>query len=552
MRVVIAWMMLAMPLMAQHMNELPYFGSWNTGEFQLADGQDTGYHPDWQLEQMAQGRHIYPTFEIITDTLPTNIRANRAAYYEPMWTHAKAEGLPLVLIGRNYEGMFGKLQPWTDMTTGQDHPFLELADGTIVEKASPWNQHVHHWYDLGLRFGQWLEAEYASDYPDVPWVYLGNNNEAGIAKYHEAVNDIAKPTYLEGVNKFIVTREMWQGYRLRRMRFIQGLNDGCPSWAGKMKIYAYSGFGNEFGAVEGQPDSWGRYRFPWVGADGDTEYIGYSVTANIGYLHSWSNHSPHKVRSPQVEACNAKYAMDLYKAAHPDFEVETHFWNGQNVSAEVWQGVIRCVMWIMRTKHNRLFLGASRTVADTYARDMHPLVTACEEVHNIPTLTRFWKHGKLLKNLWERDPAQQPPTQWEAKDLSKRFVKGYGHPFHWPNAMPAESKDPGERWFLQHAELNERVRFVPHQTSPQFDQYRDWWQSDRTHQQVVKVYCLAFEEGGEYLLYAHSPIGEQTNVVVQVCPDGSSPRFTVELPTVPVSGSFWLYDTEGQLSAVTE
>lgn len=522
----------------------PEWGSWNTGEFQLHDGQDTGYHPDWQYEQVTSGKHISPTFEFMSHNFASNIREAKPHYYEPMWSHARENKLPLVLIGRNFEDLFRTMSPWKDMGA-DDNLHVVLADGTVKTRwVSPWNKNSHHWYDLGLRMGQYLQREYADDYPDPPHVYIGNNNEMGIPRLVDAMKDVAMPDYLVLAEKQLIHREMWEGIRLRRGHFLRGLRDGCPSWANVLHVYAYTGFGNSFGEVDIRSDPH-RYRLPWAGADGRIEFAGLNVTANIGYLHNWSTHSPHKVRSPQVEAGNARYALDRYRdSVNPAFDLETHFWNGRSVGPEVFRGVVRCVLWQMRTKRNRLFLGASATRAETMERHMQPFMESVEEIHDNPILLDFWEHGTLLPNLWTRD--------WEQNPARNRYdtQSGYGHPYFWPAVMPPEEQDPGQRWFLQRVPLNER--FVPWNTiGGRDDRMWDRWVNDRSHQVDVPVFAICLEKDGQYLLFAHAPMGRRDGVEIQVCPDGNVPRFSV-IVGVTTGGGFWLCDGHGSVVPVLE
>jgi len=512
---------------------LPYWGSWNTGEYQKRDGEDTGYHPDWQYDRIVAGSHLHPTFEFISDTLPERIRLTRAHYYEPLWSHARQTKLPLTFIGRNFGDMFRRLEPWASMT--EQHPFVEYEDGSIQRRwLSPWNQNAHHWSALGRLIGAYLRKEYAQDYPDPPYVYLGDNNELGMCRLAEAMKDVALPEYLAGADRQLIIREMWDGYRMRRSLLIEGIREACPEWADEIHLFAYSDFGNEFCAVEQKADPY-AYRYPWSGADGRLEFAGYHVTANVGYLHSWSNHSPHKVRSPQVEACNSRYALDRYRSAvNPAFELETHFWNGQNRDADVWQGVVRCVLWTMRTERNRLFLGASQSVSDTWENHMKPLVRAVEEVHRNRQLADFWQHGELLHNRWARDWRRFPATsKYDTQD-------GYGHPYHWPSVLPPEEQDPGRRWFLQRVPVNQR--FVPWKTIGGPDnRLFDRWRNDRSHQTDVPVFAIALQREDRYLVYAHAPQGALREVNIEICPDGNEPRFSVTVD-VPVEGGFWIFE----------
>ena len=512
------------------MTDLPYYGCWNTGE------REGGYSPDWQYEQINAGKHIGPAFEFWSDSLPSNVRETKADYFEPLWSHCRDNSLPLHFVGRNFLTMFKDFEPWKSMT--ENHPFLEYTDGRINRGyLSPWNNQAHHWFDLGTMVGEYFRHEFAEDYGQPPFVYLGDNNELGLTPLNEAKLDKAFPAYLIGADDQLTLRELWDGYRIRRGMFLDGIRQACPQWADVLHVVAYADFGNEFNRSESNnyPNP---YRYPWSGPDGRQESLGYDgVTANIGYLHDWSNISPHKVRSPQLEASNARFALKRYRdAVNPKFWLESHFWNGQQVSADVWLGVIRYVMWVMRQPSNRLFLGSAETVADTYEQHMKPLETAVQEVHDNQTLRIFWQLGELLPNRWVRDWDKQPTYNQNDK------YDGYGHPYYWTKSLPPECQDPGDRWFQQHVPDNQRLidwTTIGGSQPILWDQ----WQTDRSHQFDVEVFSFAMKAGDTYLIFASSPKGARQDVEIQVCPDGHEPRFSITVD-VPVSGGFWLHRPE--------
>jgi hypothetical protein len=513
--------------------KLPVWGSWNTGERQTADGNDEGYSPDWQLKQLRQGKHLCPFFEFYTDNLLANALTVKDFYYYPLWSYAKSMKIPIALIGRNFVYTFAQQEPWDSMGSGERHPFLESSSGTIVEYLSAFSDKVEAWYDLGHRYGTHLETEYASDYPDCPYIFLGDNNEVGWSTVTRTQNyDKYFPAYLSGIRPEAVYREMCDGYRQRQGRFIEGLNDACPSWAGKMFMYGYQAFGNEYGALE---SSQYIYRYPYGNILGH-----HGITANVGYLHDWSTHNPGTVRSPQVESCNSAYALEKIRESHDqDFKVETHFWNGKGVPIEPWRGVVRCVLWIMRTEFNRMFFASAATREVTY-EDMSALIDAVEEVYDNPTLNRFWQDGVLLKNKFARDFTVDPQNFYFDTSTA------YGHPYYWRSTHPSEDRDPGERWFLQHVPDNERVLVSGHQNSTY---WIDRWQANRDHSRQVLVFAIALQYGedDDYLIYAHAPSGELPDTEIQIYSTGYNPTFSVTVD-VPVEGAFWTYNSVSGVS----
>lgn len=526
---------------------LPVVGSWNTGENQLADGEDRGYCPDYQLARMQAGKPWKIAFEWYDNFRP-NERAMRPWYYEPAWSHCRDNKLPIVFVGRNFADLFRLNPPWSGTAIPADHPFRINADGSITKAASPWSPNTHQWYALGRKVGQYLATEFAADYPDPPSVILMDNAEQGADKRADARMDIRYPQLLkDAFSKLTVSqaseveRQVYgQAMAFRFGELKRGLRDALPDgWKG-IKFVAYGQFGSEYASAEVASDSL-RYGVPWTGAAGDGVFQTHDGrTANVGYLHNWATGMPGIVRSPSIEAGNARFALDTMQSSfNREYLVETHFWNGKNVSRDVWLGVVRCVMWQMRTEHNRLFVGSAAKVSDTYARDMEPLESAAAEVHANETLRRFWQHGTLLENRWTRDFAALPKrSQYDTET-------GYGHPYAW--MLPMEFADTGKRLFIQHVPINERLQLQ--YTDTAYPRYVDRWLRDRTHQTPVLVFAVCLQLDSEYLIYAHAPNGAVQDAEIQVCPDGNVPRFSVTVD-VPVDGRFWLRNSLGAVQEV--
>lgn len=525
---------------------LPVVGCWNTGENQLADGEDRGYCPDYQLSRLQVGKPWQVAFEWYDNFRP-NERALRPWYYEPAWSHCRDNKLPIAFVGRNFADLFRLNPPWSGAIPA-DHPFRINADGSITKAASPWSPNIHQWYALGRKVGGYLAAEFAADYPDPPSVILMDNAEVGADRRVDARMDSRYPQLLRDAFAKLspsqaaeIERHVYgQAMAFRFGELKRGLRDALPEGWKRIKFVAYGQFGSDYASAEVLTDSL-RYGVPWSDAAGDGVFQTHDGrTANVGYLHNWSTGMPGIVRSPSIEAGNSRFALDTMQASfNRDYLIETHFANGKNVSRDVWAGVVRCVMWQMRTEHNRLFVGSSLKVADTATRDMEPLESAAAEVHENETLRRFWGRSTLLPNRWARDFATMPKRHQYDTDT------GYGHPYTW--MLPPEFADTGRRLFVQHVPLNERLQLQ--YTDTAYPRYVDRWLRDRTHLVAVPVFAICLQLGDEYLVYAHAPNGAVSGAEIHVCPDGNVPRFRVTVD-VPVAGAFWLRDQSGHLSAV--
>lgn len=538
------------PIPADHSRPLPVFASWNMGKNQTADGQDVGYTPDWQHEQLLAGFPILLTFEH-SFYLDPNHRTNSAVEFNPAWPYARDNKLPIAFIGWNFLDRL-RLGQWPGSTPlPADHPFVVKSDNTVVKACSPWSPNIHQWYAEGQRVGNHLRLVYAADYPEPPAVLLFDNHEAGIATLEQAQQDKRRPAIINAVwSQYWQTNpsyarevervEMERAYALRYAEFKRGLREALPpAWRKVLRFIAYSQFGNEFGSVEYTPDSM-RYAVPWSSAAGEGINPTHDgIAANVGYLHDWYTGNVGLVRSPSMEAGNVRFAIDTMREVNPAYEVVSLYWNGKQVSAAQYLGMCRCVLWQTQTPIHMAWVGSAETRAATFANQIQPLMQAVQEVHTNETLRRFWKDGKLLRNLWTRDFSAQPAVnQYDTRT-------GYGHPYWW--MLPTEYADTGKRLFLQHVPINQRL--VPWNTIGGPDaRLRDRWADDRTHQTQVPVFSIAHQLDDEYLVYAHAPNGARTGVQIDV--HATTARTFTMTVDVPVAGAFWLRKADGSIEQV--
>jgi hypothetical protein len=517
-------------------NELPIVGSWNTGQFQRTADEDAGFDPNWQLQRILDGDPMVPSFEMWEKYARQGTRESRSIHFQKLWSVSRQFKLPVSFIGENWEDYFRLNAPWKDMRTADtdDHPFIEYADGSRPGLAGPFGDNLHHWYDLGLFLGSYMEREFAADYPDCPRICLYNNAEVGIAKRGEELNDIRCPDWYKEAsaeNRAIHLRRQW---RIRRGELIAGIKAGCPTWADRIEVYAYGSFADEFGS--GDLAAWNprRYETPWA-----TAKLPYNSASWVGYVHSWQTWEIDTTRSPPIQACNARWALEqIRKIDRPGFQLEAMYWNGKQAEPGAWKGVVRQVMWTTQVQNHRLFTSSAQTRADTLVRDYEPLIEAAREIHENETLRRFWQHGTLLTNRWSRDydliPKLHPNDTTDA----------YGHPYHWSRALPPEWSDPGDRWYQQHVPINNR--FIVNQYG---NRMIDAWQVDRAHIKPVYVWAICYQLGDEYLLITCAPRGAVQQCEIQVCPDGGSPRFT-SVVDVSVSGDFYLVSADGTATRI--
>jgi len=538
------------PIAPDHSRPLPVFASWNIGKNQTADGQDVGYTPDWQHEQAMSGVPIMFTFEH-SFWLDNTHRTSSAVEFNPAWPHVRDNRLPIAFIGWNFMDRL-RLGQWPGSTAlPADHPFLVKADGTVIKNCSPWSPHIHHWYAEGRRVGLHLAATYAADYPEPPAIYLFDNHEAGIATLEQAQLDKRRPALINAIwGQYWQTKpeyarevervEMDRAYALRYAEFKRGMRDALPGGWKKIKFISYAQFGNEFGITEFTPDSM-RYAVPWADAGGGGVYTTHDgMAANVGYLHNWYSGNVGLLRSPSTEAGNVRFAIDTMREVNPAYEVVSLYWNGKAVTPQQYLGMCRCVMWQTQTPIQMAWVGSAQTRAETFVNQIQPLMQAVQEVHTHETLKRFWRDGKLLRNLWTRDFTAWPKVnpQWDSET-------GYGHPYAY--MMPPEYADTGKRLFLQHVPINNRhVKWS--QLGGPDDRFVDVWKDDRERDVAVPVFAICHQLGDEYLIYAHAPNGARGFVEIDV--HATTARTFRIVVDVPIEGAFFLRKANGDVEQV--
>jgi hypothetical protein len=231
------------------------------------------------------------------------------------------------------------------------------------------------------------------------------------------------------------------------------------------------------------------------------------------YVFNWSAMTDFTVFSPQIEAMNWVFMQSEARRINTDFWFELSTWNGnepgapndkleeyrrlgQNYSPERYLGMVQFGMWLLRPRVVREFRSWRASVAD-FGEYFMPTVRAVNRVHDNITLREFWQKGKLVSN------------------------RSWKHPYQ--TEIPEEYQN-AERWFLLNTSL---------------DPKRPWSLGTQ-----LPVYALALLQNKapqrRWLIYAHSPLGEQKEVKVTV------PDYRQIKVDVSVGGSFHLVDEKWQ------
>ena len=227
-----------------------------------------------------------------------------------------------------------------------------------------------------------------------------------------------------------------------------------------------------------------------------------------------------RLASLQVEAMNNKMLLDEIMDVRPNEE----FWNELSISPddgakkneiewyipERYQGTAQFGMWLMRPRVVREYTGHTVDM-DKNNREayFYTLLEAVERVYDSPILKRFWREGKLIKNVANEHPYKLNPH------------RDYQHL---------------KRWYL----LN-----VPNFNPP----HKALFNGKPSYYTKINVFAIALEieteEGSrEWLIYAHAPNGTiEGEITIQIpilaANEEIIDELSIRVPIVEQAGSFY-------------
>lgn len=516
---------------------LPLVSHWNVGTV-----RDT-FGPDHQIQLLQQGHHVLPWMSWPSGD-PESERFK--AYYERLLRYFAALKLPVSFRGTQWDAMLVR----KDYRNGPESQWAGVIapDGRRIPKLSPFGA-VEPWKDPAkvyvdqpaMKRGQQI-------YPNPPLVLWVSNNEPPDLRWskHGPLEELSR-RYLEKYGKGrpdeFRRRVVGEGWIERyRVMFdaMRGALDN-DNWKKNVRFVGYGAFGpSHFGRWEGWKvyslicDKWTSPNWHvWDG--GSPSY----------YTHNWNDNRDHWVFSAQVQSMNWIFMLDEAWQANPDFWFEMSTWDGneikrwmdgvgakspaelvtksaagltlqqrkqldpslvkksktlqyladgQTYTPQRAAGWVQFGMWLLRPRVVREFRGHATPLAPVKPYWMET-VSAVDRVYADKTLTEFWRHGKLVANTAHRHPYQVD--------------------------IPDKYKDI-HRWYLLDTNL---------------DPPRPW--QPKTNLPVFSLTLVRGERGSrEWLLYAHSPLEDRTEVEITLPEYG---KVTID---VPRAGVFYVVDEQ--------
>jgi hypothetical protein len=394
---------------------LPLAAHWNTGH--VAGGWD----PAHQLALFLRGRYLLPWFE-----LPRPDRDLPVSYYEPAFGEFARLRMPVSFISTQWDVLVAE-----DLAGPRPRGMSDAeADAWRPPPLSPTSP-LGAWYAAGLRWGSApVLRRLQAAYPDPPLVVFVSNNEQPRLTWTQAREAGLK---LPGAGPE-ASDEQWRrsvgdAWTERYRELFRGFRDALDSdhWRRRARFVGYEAYGQP---ALGRWSGWVEYSLhtqdrpePWSAV-----WDGASVSY---YLGDWNPSTDFRVWSPQIESMNLLPMLTATRLHSPGFWFEISTWDGrsdelpidkgelyrtlhQSWDPERYGGMVQFGMWLLRPRVVREFRD-TLSLRQNFQPFFDAVLDAVGRVHENPVLERYWREGRLVRNVTTRHPYQSAiPEAWRS------------------------------------------------------------------------------------------------------------------------------------------
>lgn len=464
---------------------LPLVSHWTTGKHPAAEG----WAPQHQIRLIEQGHFLLPWFEHPDDEkgmIEGDDNAFRE-YYEWAIKRASDLKLPLVFVASEWERALSE-EPYLSLSAEQN-PNVVTPSGKVLPMISPFGP-TEPWREVGrkLTANPRMKA-LQSWYPDPPKIIFLSNNEHQKLHWTQAEHSLRYlKNYGSGKDDDFKRNVVAEGWITHYRAFQEGMREGldAPAWQANAIFVGYDAFGPPH---LGRWGGWLKHSLYTPGRI-DPHPLMWDGGSPSFYTHSRSLSTDFMVFSPQIEFMNLVFQQKEAYRLNPDFWLELSVWDGyepnaltndkrkqyaflgQTYTPQRYAGMVQFGMWLLRPRVVREFR-AWLHPWDDGAPYFMAIVDAVDRIHRNPILKEWWQIGELVPN-----PSHQHPYE---ENIPDEYTKE-------------------DRWFLLDADVNPANytwKLTP-----------------------IPVYALALVKGKpperEWLVYAHSPLGDRKNVQLTV------------------------------------
>jgi hypothetical protein len=485
------------PSPAEQGYPLPLAGHWNVSE--------DGFSPAWQIKMLNAGAPLLPWLPMPMPPFSSMAPDRTDKWietYEPVVKRLAELGLPLSFISTQWEYLLTADDAYFKRPINSN-PNVVSPGGEVGKKVTPFGP-IEPWAEVGMRWTKTLAIKRIQElYPDPPCVIFVSNNEHTRLRWQDVETDVHYlRKYGWGRDAEFKRKVVGDGWIERYRGMQKGMRDGLDRKQWKDNAY-FVGYDAFLPSAIGRWGGWINYSLITVGRVDPGPFMWDGASPSY-YTHNWDSSNDYSVWSPQVQAMNWVFMLDLAKQINPKFWFELSVWDGyvagksnskrrmyfdqgQNYGPIRYAGWAEFGMWLLRPRVVREFRGWREPLADSEPYFL-ALLESIGRIRNSVELSEFWKHGRLVAN------------------------DAYPHPYQ--SGLPKEIA-VASRWFLLDTDR---------------DPPRPWRLNTE-----LPVFALAIVNGRKpnrtWLVYAHAPLGNVEGARITI------PDFGVVVMDVNVAGT---------------
>jgi hypothetical protein len=420
-------------------------------------------------------------------------------------------GLPIAFISTQWEHFLSTDKRLLSLPPEQN-PNVIGGDSIPQRRISPFGA-VGPWKEVGERWGSApMLRQAAAIYPNPPLILFLSNNEHVKLTWPKAEDDRRfTEQFGSGKDDAFKRKAVGDGWIERYRALQESFRSRLPAetWRTTAKFVGYNAFGPE---TMGRWVNWVQHALhtpdrmsPWP--------LAWDGGAPSFYTNNWEMATDYTVFSPEVQAMNWRPMLKLAYKDNPDFWFEMSLWDGatakkdkskrqyyadrkQEYTPERYAGMATFGLWLLKPRVVREFRGYRETRSE-FEPFTQAVMDAVDHIHENPTLSEFWRHGKIVANRSQKHPYDIGIPELIANE--DRWFR------------LATSEDPTGRWRLQ-TEL------------PSF----------------ALANVLGEVPNRRWLIYTHSALSDRKKLKTKI-PGG--PEVAIDSP---VGGAYWLVEEKAK------
>ena len=460
---------------------LPLGGSWEIGWYKYRWGYNpsmgTLLEPNYIINLINNQHHLLVG---IAHLSPDSSTTYYSYYMENALDYLEQKNQPVIAIGTQYEQNLYLKVPYNALPPSTS-PRVYNTSQELLNKVTPFPPVISKWFDVGVDWTTYNPATNMLEniYPNPPKVIFLSNNESVKLKWPDAeTSQRYIDLYGTGQTDEFKRQKISEGWIDCFSEMFDGMRSGLStrSWCDNSIFVGYG--------CSGPWSCFARWAY-W-----DTYSLNYGNQIaweqnawDGGSMSFYLNNGlrDYQVMSPQVGAQNRVFMLQDQLAVNPEFWHELSTWKGGDAYLKImddegqtytearYKGLVQFGMWMLTPRVVRHYKSLSISLEDEGFEYFDAIMDSVDRVHTDPVLKKFWKYGELVENTSRQHPYQSAV----------------------PSAFASRP-----RWFMLNTDLDPATPWTVTTELPVFACAR----------------VLGTSPNREWLLYAHSPVQDRTDV----------------------------------------